>query len=179
MVIKFELDQIIQEDHKNPIYSVKFCDIAPSYFSYFASVGANSASVYRVTEYRAELVQGYLDEDLDEALYACIWCADPEGAPLLMVAGLRGVIKGINVCSLVVDVVLLGHGGAINDLKAHPEDADLLFSASKDESIRLWNIRTCTCVCIFAGDKGHRDEVLALDVHMTGSCFVSVGMDTR
>lgn len=33
------------------------------------------------------------------------------------------------------------------------------------------------CVAIFAGDRGHRDEVLSIDVHLSGACFVSSGMD--
>ena len=37
MKIGFNLDQIIQEDHKCPIYSVKFNDTSSCYFHYFAS----------------------------------------------------------------------------------------------------------------------------------------------
>ena len=176
--IRFDLEQIVQEGHRSPIYCLRFCDISPDYFHHFASVGSNAASVYHIHDHKVELLQGYLDEDMDEIFYACTWSFNDTSQPLLAIAGLRGVIKIINCISFTTENILLGHGAAINDLKIHPNDENLLFSISKDESIRLWNIKTSVCIAIFAGEKGHRDEVLSLDIHMTGNCFVSVGMDT-
>jgi polycomb protein EED len=189
MPLEFKLRQVITEEHNPPraqvakIWSVRFCDILPAYYSYFASVAANVARIYRLSDTPSgnttvELVMGFPDEDVEEVLYSCAWGASEQGTPILVVGGLRGVLKCIDCVSYEV-VILLGHGAAVNDLRAHTVDDGLVFSASKDESIRLWNIRTGVCVAIFAGEKGHRDEVLAIDIHPLGGCFVSAGMDTH
>lgn len=67
--------------------------------------------------------------------------------------------------------------GAINDVKFHPTLPHLLLSCSKDYSIRLWNSKNSTCVAIFAGIRGHRDEVLSIDIAADGQKFISGGID--
>lgn len=92
-------------------------------------------------------------------------------------AGLKGLIRVINTARGCFVGVLRGHGGAVNDLQAHPVDPSLLLSASQDESVRLWNLATGQLVAMFAGQAGHRDDVLSVSVHPAGRCFASAGMD--
>ena len=101
-----------------------------------------------------------------------------DGPQLLCVAGTRGVIKVIDTVRQMLSMTLTGHGKDIYDLKFSPTDEWLLLSASKDESIRLWNVKKATCVAIFAGHDGHRDAVLAVGWHSWGDRFASAGMDT-
>jgi len=73
---------------------------------------------------------------------------------------------------------LTGHGNSVNDLKVHPKHPSLMLSASKDDSVRLWNIHTGVMVLVFAGSSGHRNEVLSVDFHpLEDRKFVSCGMD--
>jgi polycomb protein EED len=175
----FGLEVVIQEDHKKPVWCLKFCNILPPFSNYFATVGQNLASVYRIGDKdTVEVIQKYVDEDSGENLFTCTWADIGNGKPLLVVAGIRGILKVINAVSFELEIVLRGHGNDIDDLCVHPVDANLVLSASKDESIRLWNIKTATCIAIFAGEGGHRDDVLSIDIHPLGNCFVSGGMDT-
>jgi polycomb protein EED len=100
-----------------------------------------------------------------------------DGPQMLCVAGTRGIIKVIDPVRKMLYSVLPGHGSDIYDLKFSPVDEWLLLSASKDDSLRLWNVQTATCVAIFAGHEGHRGGVLSVGWHRSGDRFVSGGMD--
>lgn len=175
---KFSLNTIIQESHSQEIYSLKFCNTVSSFYNYFATVGVNRTTIYRINDEHVELVYSYCDLDEEELYYTCAWCTlGEENIPLLAVAGLCGAIKIINILKQDIAAILPGHGNSVNDLKVHPIDTNLLLSASKDESIRLWNIKNAVCIAIFNGEKGHRDDVLSIDIHPLGNSFISSGMD--
>ena len=105
-----------------------------------------------------------------------------DGPQLLLVAGKRGIVKAIDTVRRSLILTLSGHGDEIYDMKFSPTIDDkgskwLLLTASKDESLRLWNVRSATCVAIFAGHDAHRDAVLTCGWHPLGNRFVSGGMD--
>ena len=100
-----------------------------------------------------------------------------KGPPLLCLAGKRGMIKVVDTIRRSLFFTLTGHGNDVNQLKPCPNNEWLLLSASKDESIRLWNLRRAVCVAIFSGHHGHKSGVLSIDWHASGQHFVSGGMD--
>lgn len=97
--------------------------------------------------------------------------------PLVAAAGLHGIIRIINLQRYKTVGSIVGHGHAINDIKFHPRQLNLLMSASKDRSIRLWNTTSNMCIAILGGAEGHRDEVLSIDFNLSGDYIISGGMD--
>jgi len=118
-----------------------------------------------------------LQEQRKQILRAMTDTQQFDGPQLLCVAGSRSIIKVIDTVQQMLVMTLSGHGNEIYDLDFSPTDEWLLLSASKDESVRLWNLRSGTCVAIFAGHEGHRDSVLTVSWHPCGDRFASGSMD--
>jgi polycomb protein EED len=54
---------------------------------------------------------------------------------------------------------------------------ELVVSASRDESARLWDLTRGRCLAIFAGSSGHTEQVLTADIHHSGQRLVTGGVD--
>lgn len=146
----------------------------------FATVNGNAVRVYEAKHrHKPRLLQRYEDDDVTEQFYCVGWTFNVYGDHQwwLCAAGCKGVLRIINVHKGELHQSLVGHGEAINDLKVHPRDPALVLTASKDESLRLWNLRTGVVVVVFAGLKGHRGEVVFADFNRSGSKFASCGID--
>jgi polycomb protein EED len=104
--------------------------------------------------------------------------ASQGGRQLLCVAGHCRTIKVIDTASRGNMMVLVGHGDEIWDLKFSPADEWILASASKDQSIRLWNLKIGSCIAILGGHQGHQDSPVCLTWHISGDRIATAGADT-
>ena len=176
---RYKFTKYIKEDHKRPIYCVQFNNyLGKENQKIFASVGSNRATIYDCTEPDTITpIQVYIDPNSEEEFYTCVWSYNANSESLLAMAGAKACIHVLNVTNGKPYRSLLGHGDSVNDLKFHSCKPEILFSASKDHSIRIWNIQTVVCIAILAGMEGHRDEVLAIDINHMGNLLVSCGID--
>jgi polycomb protein EED len=124
--LAIQLENLVQEAHGKPLYSVKFNDVSEALYDCFATVGANQVTVYRTganaqSAFELDCLCSFTDQDREEMFYSCAWTETPAYEPLLCVAGYRGIVKIINLATHTLDNVLMGHGNAINDIKVGAE----------------------------------------------------------
>ncbi|KAM7492669.1 hypothetical protein LguiA_035590 [Lonicera macranthoides] len=167
------------QEGKRPLYAVVFNFIDSRYFNVFATVGGNRVTVYQCLEGGViAVLQSYIDEDKDESFYTVSWACNVDGTPLLVAGGINGIIRVIDAGNEKIHKCFVGHGDSINEIRTQTLKPSLVLSASKDESVRLWNVHTGICILIFAGAGGHRNEVLSVDFHPSDIYRIaSCGMD--
>ncbi|KAG9150686.1 hypothetical protein Leryth_008145 [Lithospermum erythrorhizon] len=168
------------QEGKRPIYAVVFNFIDASYFNVFATAGCNRVTVYQLQKDGViAVLQSYVDEDKDESFYTVSWACDVRESPFLVAGGINGIIRVIDAGTEKIHKSLVGHGDSVNEIRTQPLRASLVVSASKDESVRLWNVQTGVCILVFAGAGGHRNEVLSVDFHPSDIYrMASCGMDS-
>ena len=99
---------------------------------------------------------------------------------------LYGVIGGDFSSIHVIDILniqeltgcqLIGHKNKVYQLEFHPSNNNLLLSASKDCTVRLWNFKRPELLVIFGGPNSFESDVLCIDWNRNGKFFVGSGVD--
>nr|WEG85327.1 fertilization-independent endosperm [Picea abies]WJW72926.1 polycomb repressive complex 2 subunit [Picea abies] len=167
------------QEGKRPLYAIAFNFIDARYHNIFATAGGNRVTIYQCLEGGViSVLQAYVDEDKEESFYTLSWACDVNGSPLLVAGGHNGIIRVLDVANEKVHKSFVGHGDSVNEIRTQALKPSLILSASKDESVRLWNVQTGICILIFAGAGGHRNEVLSVDFHPSELYRIaSCGMD--
>ncbi|XP_014522006.2 polycomb group protein FERTILIZATION-INDEPENDENT ENDOSPERM isoform X2 [Vigna radiata var. radiata] len=175
---EYRITNRLQEGQR-PIYAVAFNFLDSRYLNVFVTVGGNRITVYQCLEGGViAVLQSYVDED-DEAFFAVSWACSDEGSPFIVAGGSKGIIRVIDAGRESIYRSFIGHGNAINEVRTQTLKPSLVISASRDESLRLWNTQTGICILIFAGAGGHRNEILSVDFHPSDIYRIcSCGMDT-
>ncbi|GLT65447.1 hypothetical protein SLA2020_378790 [Shorea laevis] len=114
----------------------------------------------------------------EESFYTVNWACNIDGTSFVVAGGLNGIIWVIDASNEKIHKSFVGHGDSINEIRTQPLKPSLIVSASKDESVRLWNVHTGIWILISAGAGGHRNEVLSVDFHPSDIYRIaSCGMD--
>ncbi|KAG0234063.1 hypothetical protein BGW42_006929 [Actinomortierella wolfii] len=110
------------------------------------------------------------DEEVMPEMLTCCWMHQPQDA-ILATAGTDRVIHILSLARSKELRRLEGHTHTITDIQANHFKDHYLLSASKDSTVRLWNILTGKCICIFE----IKASVTCFNPNTDGRTFLSGG----
>ena len=109
----------------------------------------------------------------------CLACSEIDNVLYGAIGGDFPSIHIIDVLSFeeLTGCQLIGHKNKIYQLEFHPKMPEILLSAGKDCTIRLWNFKSAEQLAIFGGPYSFESDVLCMDWNETGDTFVGSGVD--
>jgi len=109
----------------------------------------------------------------------CLACSEIDNVLYGAIGGDFPSIHIIDILSFeeLTGCQLIGHKNKIYQLEFHPKMPEILLSAGKDCTIRLWNFKSAELLVIFGGPYSFESDVLCMDWNETGDTFVGSGVD--
>ncbi|PIC47734.1 hypothetical protein B9Z55_006977 [Caenorhabditis nigoni] len=147
-----------------------------------AAVGDEYISIYSFPPFQPEMLRtARIQLTNKDSLYTVAWCYDNlEPNPhKIVTGGESGVIYVLDAATSSLDRQLVGHMDAVNDIRTSPKNPALVATASKDNTVRIFHIRSESCLVILGGHQAHLDSVISVDWSHDASMVVSCGHDHR
>ena len=109
----------------------------------------------------------------------CLACTEIDNILYCILGGEFSSIHVVDILSVeeLTGYQLIGHKNKVYQLEIHPKTKELLLSASKDCTVRLWNFRRSELLSIFGGPYSFESDVLCIDWNPSGDYFVGSGVD--
>ena len=157
-----------------PLFTVR---VHPQY-PLVAFAGKQSLLLALIANDEFELIQLHEDEHSEESFLCCEWLFDPLlSRYMIAVSGNSGIVKVIDPDTRKLHYSFSGHGAPVNQIRRHPCKASIFFTASADNTSRMWSVSSPNCLAIFGGDSGHKDQVLSVDIHHDGGKIATSSID--
>ncbi|EGT48065.1 hypothetical protein CAEBREN_28826 [Caenorhabditis brenneri] len=173
------------EKHKTTLYGCAFNQfLHPPEVPTAAAVGGTRVHLYKFSPYAPygnNHIIDYKDVNLEfkeaEDLYSVAWCQIGPDEYRIVFGGETGRLYVMDDRTMKITKNIIANGGAINDIRTCPTNSRLFATASKDKSIRVFDIRATAYLLVFGGLDSHLDSVLTVDWTPDGNKILSCGFD--
>jgi hypothetical protein len=169
-ILSKDVKEKIQLD---PIYKIN----AISSFNNILLIGANNElKLYDISD-NYELYGTVKTPDNKNIL--CIACTEINNIIYCLIGGEFSSILVIDVLSIeeLTGYQLIGHKNKVYEIEFHPYKKNVILSASKDCTVRLWNFKGPELLVIFGGPHSFESDVLCIDWDSKGEYFIGGGVD--